>query len=377
MVNGQVYIEEVPFEDAGAAAPEPATPAAAGADCAVAATALRQAIDAAVAHRIVSAAREVEQRCATDHAERRDAATALDASAQRAPAGSKRALWGAVAALEPTADRWAQLAQAADADNDGPAALDAWRRAAALAPQDARLARQQAEAERRLAVERRFDTIDRERFSARFEGDEKKELAWESLAILDEAWRGVGAALDLHPPAPVTVVFYTGAAYQQATGAREWSAGQFDGKIRVRSSATRGGPNALRDLLFHEYVHAAIVTSVRGELPAWLHEGLAQRLEPGLDRVRDLAPLKGRQRAELPTLEQLSQGFGRLRQAAEVRLYYACALDLVDELARWRGDRSFAALFAAMNAGQSFEDALQATYGLDAQLLQARWHGRY
>ena len=38
-----------------------------------------------------------------------------------------------------------------------------------------------------------------------------------------------------------------------------------------------------------------------------------------------------------------------------------------------RGERSFAALLAAMNQGKSFAAALDATYGLDEQLLQERW----
>lgn len=373
MVNGQVYIEEVPVEDAGAGSLEAAPDSPASGGCDAATSELRDATRAAVVHRVVSGARQVAQQCPDDHPDRVAAAPSLDALAQQAPAGDQRALWAAAAALVPTADRWAFVGEAADRDNDGPGALDAWRRAVALAPDNATMARELAEVERRHAVERRFDTIDREHFTARFEGAERKDLAWESLAILDEAWRSVGAALELRPDSPVTVVFYTGAAYEEATGAREWSAGQFDGKIRVRGAASRQGTAALKDLLFHEYVHAALSTSVRGAIPAWFHEGLAQRLEPGLDRARDLAPLSGRPRASLPTVAELSEGFARLQDPVQVRLYYACALDLVDELARWRGERSFAALLAAMNQGKSFAAALDATYGLDEQLLQERW----
>ena len=49
----------------------------------------------------------------------------------------------------------------------------------------------------------------------------------------------------------------------------------------------------------------------------------------------------------------------------------------VDELARWRGERSFAQLFAAMNRGARFEAALEDNYGLDERLLQERWQSRY
>lgn len=378
MVDGKVFIEEVPLDPEEEPAPqEPAEAGSPASGCEAARAALVAALDDGVGHRVVATARLVEGACAASDAGRAELARRLEEQAARAAPADQRSLWSAAALLEPSANRLAHLGEAADADNDGPAALDAWRRAAALAPKDAAIARELAGAERRYSVEQRFDTIAREHFSARFEGAEKAELAWDSLRLLDDAWREVGQALDVHPAAPITVVFYTGAAYEEATGAREWSAGQFDGKIRVRAGALRQGPAALRDLLFHEYVHAALETSVEGKLPAWLHEGLAQRFEPGLDRTRDLAPLQGRPRAQLPSLADLSHGFGHLTDHAQVRLYYACALDLVDELARWRGERSFAELLAAMRGGQSFEQALDRVYGLDAQLLQDRWQSRH
>ena len=380
MVNGQLFIEEIAVEP-NAASANSALPTAAAAPlydaCDAACTALGAELVGSVVHRMVSVAHEVARACAPLDAGRLALARRLEARAAELAPTSRRSLLAAAVQLEPNARRLVLLATAADAENDGPAAIDAYRRAAALAHDDDVVERERAEAERRQRVEQRFDTIVQEHFTARFEGDAKKDLAWDALRVLDEAWRGVGDAIDVRPPAPITVVFYTGAAYQEATGARDWSGGQFDGKIRVRAGALKQGQAALRDLLFHEYLHAALATSVKGGVPAWFHEGLAQRLEPGLDRAHDLAPLKARKRADLPPLAELSRGFGRLTDHGQVRLYYACALDIVDELARWRGERSFAQLFAAMNSGKSFEAALDRVYGLDERLLQERWQSRY
>ncbi|MCC7074828.1 MAG: hypothetical protein IT383_26190 [Deltaproteobacteria bacterium] len=379
IVNGQVYIEEVPVEpgtdDAGSApplttsAPEPAA-------CDQALAAIEAALAAPVDHRVVSAAQEVARACDATSADRPTLARRLDTRAA-ASSSLRRELLAVGLRVHETASRAMMLGAVADAENDGPAAIDAARHAVALAPNEPVYQIHLADLERRYAVERRFDTIVQEHFIARFEGDVKKDLAWDSLRILDEAWRRVGDLIDLRPSEPITVVFYTGPDYQAATGAREWSGGQFDGKIRIRASSLTQGEAALRDLLYHEYLHAAVATSVRGPVPAWLHEGLAQRVEPGLDRLRDLAPLKGHTRTTLPSLQDLSQGFSTLTDHDQVRLSYACALDIVDELVRSRGERSFAQLFEAMNKGKSFEAAFNDVYQSNERYLDVRWRGRY
>lgn len=378
MVNGQLFIEEVPVEaEAAAPAQRPAPEEHVAADaCAPACAALDGALATPVDHRVVSAARVVVQACAGADLARGGIAHRVE---QRAVTSStlRRELLEAALGIEETAPRLALLGATADAENDGRAAIDALRRATALAPGDPHYARALADLERRHAVEQRFDTIVQEHFIARFEGEVKKDLAWDALRILDEAWRRVGDVIDLHPNEPITVVFYTGPAYQAATGAREWSGGQFDGKIRIRASSVAQGEAALRDLLYHEYLHAAVATSVRGQVPAWLHEGLAQRLEPGLDRKRDLAPLAGHTRSTLPALHDLSRGFSALTDHDQVRLSYACALDVVDELVRWRGERSFAQLFEAMNKGKPFEAAFNDVYQLEEHWLDVRWRSRY
>ncbi|OGQ09519.1 MAG: hypothetical protein A2138_10825 [Deltaproteobacteria bacterium RBG_16_71_12] len=377
LVDGNVYIEEVPLEPDAGAAPVAPPSTAAPEGCETARASLGAALVGTVDHRVVSAARDVERACPERTRERHDLAQRIERRGMAQVTTARRPLLEAAIRLEPTARRLLLLARAADEDNDGASAIEAARRALALAPGDPLALGELAELERRHAVEQCFDTIAAEHFTARFEGEARKELASDALRVLEEAWRGVGAAVDLHPSSSITVVFYTGAAYQDATGARDWSGGQFDGKIRVRAGSLKQSQEALRDLLFHEYLHAALATTVRGKIPAWLHEGLAQRLEPGLDRARDLAPLKGRARAELPSLDELSHGFSRHTDRELVRLYYACALDIVDELARWRGERSFAQLFAAMNRGARFEAALEDNYGLDERLLQERWQSRY
>lgn len=74
---------------------------------------------------------------------------------------------------------------------------------------------------------------------------------------------------------------------------------------------------------------------------------------------------------------QPTPGFGLQRDRKIARFYYDYALDLVEEMARWRTERSFASLFEAMNRGRTFAAAFEDVYGMDLKLFESRWRARY
>lgn len=273
------------------------------------------------------------------------------------------------------ASMYAGLGGAYDAMNEGQNAIEAWEKVAELAPSVRGIEQHITSLKKRAGVERNFAHIAHEHFEVRFEGDAQRDLAESALKELDDAWRVVGDTLDLHPPAPITVIFYAGDKYQDATNAPDWSGGVFDGKIRIREQTLRIAHGELRSLLFHEYTHAVLTTSVRGDIPAWMHEGLAQHLEPAVSHA-GVTTLKASGKDRLPPLGALHASFSRL-DAKAARVAYASALDLVDMLAEWRGERSFADLFASMNKGKSFDDAIDDVYSLSPPLLESRWRARY
>ena len=268
------------------------------------------------------------------------------------------------------------LGKAYDEQNDSLAAIDAWERVNELTPNVPGVFALLEDLRRKAAAEKGFSRIARQHFEARFEGDARKDLAETALVQLDDAWRAIGDKVALYPPASITVIFYSGDKYQTALNVPDWSGGIFDGKIRIRESSLHIERGGLRDLLYHEYSHALLNTAVRGEVPAWMHEGLAQRMEPGIDRERLRARLTALGRDQLPSLQGLRAPFAT-KSARNAHVAYACALDLVDMLADWRGERSFAALFEEMNKGKQFDDAIDAVYGLSPELMESRWRARW
>ena len=58
-----------------------------------------------------------------------------------------------------------------------------------------------------------------------------------------------------------------------------WSAGAFDGKIRVPVQGVSQNIDQFDQILVHELTHAMIYAVAPRGVPAWLHEGLAGYFE--------------------------------------------------------------------------------------------------
>ncbi|HEY1100871.1 MAG TPA: hypothetical protein VGF99_18165 [Myxococcota bacterium] len=283
------------------------------------------------------------------------------------------------AELKPAFATLMLLADACDALNDSNGAIEAWTQALPLASAamqrsiNARIERQR----QKLVVEATFESRAALHFVARYEGDARKDLADRALAILDDARVKLERALGVVPPAPITVVLYTGDQYARAAVGPDWSGGVFDGKIRVRESQLKADRGTLEDLLFHEYLHALLRSTTVTSVPVWFNEGLAQWVEPDGDKDSIRARNKTLPRAALPSLATLSKSFATAATRREVTLRYDCALDLVDELAAWRGDGSFAEMFKRLGAGVAFDVAFDDVYGMDLATFEGRWQRRH
>jgi hypothetical protein len=161
------------------------------------------------------------------------------------------------------------------------------------------------------------------------------ETARQMVGALDEEFGRV--ALNLGCPAEerIVAIAQSREAYRKGSDAAEWSGGQFDGRIRVPLSTGQSNVGqtldaSLRRVLAHEITHACL--SMLGRWPAWLQEGLAQKLsgdtlDPALRRrITDMS--RG---GKLPRLSNLGQDWSRL-DGEHARTAYALALAAVEIL---------------------------------------------
>jgi hypothetical protein len=124
--------------------------------------------------------------------------------------------------------------------------------------------------------------------------------------------------------------------YRKSTDAAEWSAGQFNGKIRVPVFDPKFvDPSMLRSLA-HETAHACL--TMLGHWPAWLQEGIAQKLSGdslSAARMKQITDLV--HQGKLPRLSNLKQDWSRL-DADHAREAYALSLAAVELLWQEAGD---------------------------------------
>jgi hypothetical protein len=257
------------------------------------------------------------------------------------------------------------LARLCDDADDAVCAASAAEKAVALVPDNPGLLALRDRLKRHGEAEANFSSARHQHFVARFEGYGDERVAWGALDVLEQAWFTVGAALDLRPVEPITVVIYTGAKYAQATATPDWSAGVFDGKIRIREGQLQADKGSLDDTLIHEYVHAALRNCVPGAIPTWFHEGLAQQQEK-----RKLDPRALVARTGKASVAMLNAPFIKLNEA-DAHSAYATARWMVETLVDKRGVYGVQQLLAEMKQGKSFDEALQRAFATTTEALWA------
>jgi tetratricopeptide (TPR) repeat protein len=212
--------------------------------------------------------------------------------------------------------------------------------------------------------ERRSD-----RFTVVFEGRPEELLATRATSVLDRAFWRIGQAIGAYPTDSIKVVLYTERQFVDVTLAPRWSAGAYDGVIRI---PVRGASQNLAQfdrIVTHELTHAIVKSIAPVGVPAWLHEGLAQHFE-GADASAAAARLKFS--GSFP-LAELQGGFGQLTPD-EARVVYDESLVAVHLLTE-TGAVDIAAMLQDLSAGQTFEQAIE-RFGLTYARFETEFNRR-
>jgi tetratricopeptide (TPR) repeat protein len=213
--------------------------------------------------------------------------------------------------------------------------LDAWKQEAAL-PQN-------------------HEALKHDRFSISFDGPAQQELATRAIRVLDAAFWRIGRTLGAYPSAPIKVVLYTRKQFHDITGAPEWSAGGFDGQIRIPVLGAAHDLAEFDRVLVHELTHAMLKSVAASSVPAWLNEGLAMYSEG-----RDAAASERRLAAArlFVPLAALRTSFARLTEAQATVAYEQSAFAtraLIDRI----GLPGLAQLLQDLDNGQTIEQAVE------------------
>ncbi len=199
--------------------------------------------------------------------------------------------------------------------------------------------------------------------------------------VLTEATRSLDRLetdLGVRPPGKVQLILYPSAEAVRAAlyYVPEWTGGVAYPEYGLTVLAAAPGQDAwLAEVVPHELAHLVVGTLVFNchgiELPVWLNEGLAVFAEGGPSRADQRAVTQALESSRLPPLRTLAGGFQADPDLAT--LSYAYSGEVVGYLVETYGPAQLDALLAAMRDGAQIDPALQATYGLDTDSLDAAW----
>ncbi len=214
-------------------------------------------------------------------------------------------------------------------------AIDYWNESLALAPSPG-VERLRSAAQKELAADQSGEKLVGIRFLLRYDpGEVAPEQARSLMAMLEEQFGYISEQLGCRADERIIAVLQGREAYHRATGSAEWSGGQYDGRIRVALLDGNGVGRETRRALSHEMVHACLANL--GSWPAWLHEGMAQKLSGDTLAPARRAELDAMLRAGgIPRLQNLGQTFSRM-SARHASVAYTMALRAAELLMDMHG----------------------------------------
>jgi tetratricopeptide (TPR) repeat protein len=243
-------------------------------------------------------------------------------------------------------------------------AVASWKRSLELRP-DARVEQFLAKAQREQNVESDFAQGESSHFVLHYEGKQTSEaLRGQILAALETDYDDLVRDLGNPPRDNILVTLYTEQAFFDVTHAPTWSGAINDGKLRIPVSGLSSMTSELAHVLKHELAHSFITQLSGGRCPPWLHEGIAQFLEPRTlgGQGHQLSLLfKAQRNIPLNALEGSFLHFS----GGEAAVAYAESLAAVAYINDSYGMGDIQRILQRISQGNSTEAALRATIHSD------------
>jgi tetratricopeptide (TPR) repeat protein len=249
-------------------------------------------------------------------------------------------------------------------------AIASWKHSIELRP-DSAVQQFLAKAQREDSVETDFAQRESSHFVLHYEGKQTSEMfRGQILTALESDYDDLVRDLGAPPRDHILVTLYTEQAFYDVTRGPSWTGAINDGKLRIPISGLTSVTPELAHVLKHELAHSFINQLSAGRCPPWLHEGIAQLLEPKTLEAngRQLAQLFQSQH-NLP-LNVLEGSFMRF-SGVQAYMAYAESLAAVSYIKDSYGMGDIQRLLQLLSQGSSTEAALRATIHSDYGQLES------
>jgi Flp pilus assembly protein TadD len=210
--------------------------------------------------------------------------------------------------------------------------------------------------ERELDAEWGYDQLRSAHFEISFDSGEDRSIAPVVLASLERAYFEVGRRLDWYPDGRTQVVLYPDEEFHHLTQSPDWTAGIYDGRIKLPVRGLVTADERVDRVLRHEYAHAVVGELTRMRCPTSLNEGVAiwaeeespgDRIDWALDAIAD---------RPLFSFAELHPMFTKL-PAERVPIAYAQSYLAVRSIIDRFGERRLRNMLESLGRGSSLDAA--------------------
>ena len=227
-----------------------------------------------------------------------------------------------------------------------------------------------------------------EHFAIRFQPGIDELLAADALVVLERAHDALVEDLGHVPSTPVIVELYpTSAAFSAAAGlppaavANETVGLCRYGRLLFTSPAASPFGYPWADTLCHELAHYMVEALGGGNVPVWLHEGIASFAQrrwrgestPRLDPFAEDLLADAFRDGNLVTLEEIGNCLACLENPERVSLGFAQVHTMVDHLVRAHGIEALWKVLDACGAGASADDAIAGVWPGGFEAFLSSW----
>jgi len=282
----------------------------------------------------------------------------------REPGEARR--WAQAAlAFGPDADMYNVLGQVHYLRQELTQAIEAWQ--SSLAIRENPVVRAALErAVRETRVEGDLDEKRLAHFIVRYEGETMEDTGRLVLDSLERSYAAIKSMLGFEPAERVVVILLTRQDYA-ALGGPYWSAGVFDGKVRVPVRGLSQLDRYIEATLRHELTHAFIYARAGEGCPRWLQEGMAEYSEG------TRASQFGRRLAEKLEEDESILYCLATNNYCDPSYFYPAATSVVEYLLANRGMGGIRDLLDELGRGTNVDGALGKLTGRSQMELLREW----
>jgi tetratricopeptide (TPR) repeat protein len=251
----------------------------------------------------------------------------------------------------------------------GKDAIQTWKRSLVLRP-DPVIQQFVERAEREAKIEANFSERESSHFTLRYQGKQTSEsFRRDVLATLEGEYDELVRDFGVSPRNNIPVILYADQSFFDVTQAPSWTGAVNDGKLRIPVQGLTSMNSELARILKHELAHSFINQLSNGRCPQWLHEGIAQAIEPKTlsGNGRRLAEFFAGQH-EIP-YNALEGSFLQF-SGPEATLAYDQSLAAVEYILDTYGMSDVRRILERLGEGSSTEAALRSTIHSDYRQLE-------